>query len=221
MKFVTAAEMQEIDRRAIQEYGIPSVVLMENAGIVCAGEILRQLPPDRKRVAIFCGKGNNGGDGFVIARQLTNKDCDVHVFYFEKPEKLKPDPKTNFQILEKMKLNLIDCANGIDPVRTKNILNQKELVVDALFGTGLSKPVEEPFKTAIQLINDFQKTIISVDMPSGLHSDNGEVLGVAVQARCTITFGLPKKAFQTKTAGRYTGKIMVANISIPKILLES
>ncbi len=221
MKFVTASEMREIDRRAIEEFGIPSIVLMENAGIICAEEVLRLLDPRGERsVAVFAGKGNNGGDGFVTARKLFNKECSVQVLFFQKPSEMKPDPLTNFKILEKMKVSMLNCAEKCDMVQMKNALCGVNVIVDALFGIGLTKPIEEPFKTAIELMNDAQKTVVAVDIPSGLHADTGEVMGVCVRAKTTVTFGLPKKGFLSKEAGKFLGRVTVSDISIPHVLLN-
>ena len=241
MKYVTAFEMQEIDRRAIQEFGIPSILLMENAGRSVADEICKIVnaktgsvssergspaPASANHIAIFCGKGNNGGDGFVAARHLINRGFQVNVFFFQNSSEMKPDPLINFKILQKMTaraaqaaLLLIDCTNTFNLAEMKQAIDRSSVVVDALFGIGLSKPIDNPFKTVIQLINQSETNVVSVDIPSGLHADTGEVMGVCIQADTTVTLALPKKGFLLNRAGRYTGKIIVADISIPNKLL--
>ena len=216
MKFVSASEMQQIDQQAIQDYGIPSIILMENAGIACADEVVRFVRQKKAQIAIFSGKGNNGGDGFVAARHLYNRDLKPVVFFFQKPSEMKPDPLTNFKILQKMKVELIDCSNEIDWNQVSQTLERSKVIVDALFGTGLSKPIEDLYKTVIQLMNESKAPVVAVDIPSGLHADTGEAMGICVRAKSTVTFGFPKKAFLVKSTRRYTGRVVVADISIPR-----
>ncbi len=219
--------MREIDRRAIEEYGIPSILLMENAGIAVMHEVIKILGTVlRKRravpmeIAIFTGKGNNGGDGFVAARHLFNRGHQTTVFFFQQPSEMKPDPLTNFRILEKMNVRLVNGSQGLDAKKTKDVLANANVIVDAIFGTGLSKPVEDPLKTAIELINESKLPVVAVDIPSGLHADTGEVMAVCVKAKVTVTLGLPKKGFILNQAERFTGKVIVADISIPQSLLN-
>ena len=226
MKFVTAAEMRAIDQAAIRQYGIPSIVLMENAGIACADEAAKIAGTVLKlrtvsTIAIFCGKGNNGGDGLVAARHLSNQGFQSTVFYFQKPSDMKPDPLTNFRILEKMKVPLINCSENLDVIKITEVLKASKVVLDALFGTGLSKPVEGHMKTAIELMNHSKVPIVAVDIPSGLHADTGEVLGICAHAKVTVTLGLPKKSFTLPESRHFTGQVVVADISIPRDLLIS
>ena len=221
MRAVTTRVMREIDRRAVEEYGIPSLILMENAGMACAREVGKLIPAGRGRISVFAGRGNNGGDGFVAARHLSNRGFQVGVFFFQDPSEMKPDPLAHFRILEKMGLRLWDCGRGFDEVNVRRVLRRSDAVVDALFGTGLSKTIEEPFKTVIEWINASGLPVLSVDIPSGLNADTGEVMGIAVRAARTVVFGLPKKGFYLKAAKRYTGKIVVADISLPSQLLKS
>ncbi len=220
MKSVTAEEMRLIDEKAIHEFGIPSLILMEHAGLACARETLKLLRGKGKKVAVFCGKGNNGGDGFVVARHLANRGFEPIVFYFQSPLEMKPDPLANFRILEKIKVSLIDCSENLPVGRVKAALKKVRVVVDALFGTGLSKPVGEPFKTAIALMNKSGRPVVSVDIPSGLNADTGEVMGACVRATVTVALGLPKKGFLRREAKRFIGRVVVADISIPRNLLQ-
>ncbi|MBI4387563.1 MAG: NAD(P)H-hydrate epimerase [Candidatus Omnitrophica bacterium] len=220
MKYVTASEMQEIDRRAIEEFGIPSILLMENAGRAVAEEVQCLLKGKKDEVAIFCGKGNNGGDGFVAARHLANQGTKVHVVFFQSPSDMKPDPLVNFKILQKMNVSLIDCSVKFDPQKIKNAIHRSKVVVDALFGTGLSKPIEGNAKEAIDLMNALQASVVAVDIPSGLNADTGKIMGICVEAKITITLGLPKKAFCISSAKELIGKVVVADISIPRELLN-
>lgn len=218
MKHVTAFEMSRIDERAIREFGIPSLLLMENAGAACALEALRMA--GEKSPVIFAGKGNNGGDGFVAARHLANRGLKPVVCYFQKPAGMKPDPLVNFRILEKMKVSLIDCSGELPARSVTRALKNAGVVVDALFGTGLSKPVSGIFETVIAMINEAGVKVLAVDIPSGLNSDTGEVMGCCVKAAVTVTLGLPKRGFLKREAKRYTGRVKVADISIPGVLLK-
>jgi len=220
MKSVTAARMRQIDDKAIREFGIPSLILMENAGAACAREAVKLVRKGAVPIAVFAGKGNNGGDGFVAARHLANHGMKPVVFYFQAPGEMKLDPLVNFRILEKMKVSLIDCSAHLPVSRVKAALKKARVIVDALFGTGLSKPIEEPFKTAIALINQSGRAVVSADIPSGLNADTGEVMGTCVRATVTVALGLPKKGFLRREAKRFIGRMVVADISIPRNLLQ-
>ncbi|PIQ86213.1 MAG: NAD(P)H-hydrate epimerase [Candidatus Omnitrophica bacterium CG11_big_fil_rev_8_21_14_0_20_45_26] len=215
MRFVTAAQMKQLDELAIYTYGIPSIILMENAGIACANEVVKRTKSKRAKIAIFCGIGNNGGDGFAAARHLHNRGYQPTVFFFQKPEKMKLDPQTNFNILKKMQVPLVYCSEDTQWENLAKTLKSFRLIVDAIFGTGLTRPVLEPFRSAIHVMNHSRLDIIAVDVPSGLNSDTGEVMGVCVRAKATVTLGLPKKGFSLKKAHRYTRRVVVADISIP------
>lgn len=219
MKYVSASEMRAIDEKAIHEYGIPSLLLMENAGRACAEEAAKLAGEKGARVAVFAGKGNNGGDGLVAARHLANRGFEPEVFFFQARREMKPDPAANFDILAKMKVPLVDCSGTPDWNTVRAALGNARVVIDALFGTGLSKTVDEPFKTAIDLINQSKLPVVAVDVPSGLNADTGEVLGVCVRAAVTVTLALPKKGFLNEAAQPYLGRVIVADISIPADLL--
>lgn len=221
MRSVTAGEMRCLDEKAISEYGIPSLLLMENAGRACAEEAARLSGNARQWVAVFAGKGNNGGDGFVAARHLANRGILTRVFFFQSENHMKPDPRVNYRILQRMRIPLVDCSADFDAGTVKEILKKSGVILDALFGTGLAKPVGEPFKTAISVMNDSGLPIVSVDVPSGLNADTGEIMGAAVRARVTVALGLPKKGFYLKEAPTYTGRIVVADISLPRELLKA
>ncbi len=212
--------MRQIDDKAIREFGIPSLILMENAGAACAREAVKLVRKGAVPIAVFAGKGNNGGDGFVAARHLANHGMKPVVFYFQAPGEMKLDPLVNFRILEKMKVSLIDCSAHLPVSRVKAALKKARVIVDALFGTGLSKPIEEPFKTAIALINQSGRAVVSADIPSGLNADTGEVMGTCVRATVTVALGLPKKGFLRREAKRFIGRMVVADISIPRNLLQ-
>jgi NAD(P)H-hydrate epimerase len=221
-KALTREEMRKLDRKAVGEYKIPSIILMENAGRNVAEEILKMLDdPQQTKVAILCGKGNNGGDGFVVARHLHNHGISVDVFLVAKISDILKDGDAgaNLQILINMKVPIQEFLDipGLNDLLKE--LNGYDILVDALFGTGLSGEVREPFKTLIHGVNDLNKPIVSVDIPSGLDCNTGKILGAAVKATKTVTFAIAKKGFYLNDGPGYTGKVIVSDISIPRELI--
>jgi len=219
---LTREEMRELDRKAIEEYKIPGIILMENAGRNAAEEILQMIDdPHQAKVAILCGKGNNGGDGFVVARHIHNHGISVDVFLVAKISDILKDGDagTNLQILLNMKISVKEILDisGVNSIL--NELNNYNILVDALFGTGLSGDVREPFKTLIDGVNNLNKPIVSVDIPSGLDSNTGKILGAAIKATKTVTFAAAKKGFYLGEGPSYTGNVTVTDISIPKDLI--
>ena len=215
-------EIREIDRKAIEEYEIPGIILMENAGRNVAEEVLKMLPgTDSDKVAIFCGKGNNGGDGFVIARHLYNKGVDVSVYLTTEVSRVLSDgdSSTNLKILLKMNFEIIELQEGHIGEIGK-VLDGYNVIVDAIFGTGLSGEVREPVRTLIAKINEADVPVISVDIPSGLSCDDGVVLGAAVKATKTVTFVAAKTGFFQECGKEYTGELIVSDISVPRELIE-
>jgi len=219
---LTREEMRELDRKAIEEYKIPGIILMENAGRNAAEEVLQMIGnPQEVKVAILCGKGNNGGDGFVIARHLHNHSISVDVFLIAKIVDILKDGDAgiNLQILLKMKIPVKEI---LDIPSVNNILmelNGYNILVDALFGTGLSGDVREPFKTLINGVNNLNKPVVSVDIPSGIDCNSGKILGAAIKATKTVTFAAAKKGFCLGNGPFYTGKVIVSDISIPRELI--
>ncbi len=209
MKHVTTRQMQAIDRQATERFGIPSLLLMENAGRAVAEAVLAFHP---RRVVLFCGSGNNGGDGLVAARHLVNRGVRCAVVYFQRPA--KADPALNFMILEKMKIPRV-MWQRLTPARRHALLRQADVIVDAMLGTGISRPIQEPYTTAMQEINRSRKPVVSVDIPSGMNADTGEPMGACIRAQQTVTLALPKRAFKHTASRRYTGRVIVADISLP------
>ena len=222
-KTLTREEMRELDRKAIEEYKIPGIVLMENAGRNVAEEILKMIDdPQQAKVAILCGKGNNGGDGFVVARHLHNHSISVYVFLVAKISDILKDGDagTNLQILLNMKIPVKEILDipGVNSILKE--LNGYNILADALFGTGLSGDVREPFKTLISGVNNLNKPTLSVDIPSGLDCNTGKFLGAAIKATKTVTFAVAKKGFYLNDGPSYTGKVIVSDIGIPKELIH-
>jgi len=217
---LTREEVRAIDRRAIEEYGVPGVVLMENAGRGAA-EVLLSLGV-HGRVVICCGKGNNGGDGFVIARHLDNHRVPVRVLLFARPEELSGDAAINYHILARAGLPVeVHAGNPVDMEAIRRELTTAEWVVDALFGTGLSGLVRPPFDQVIAAINDSPARVLAVDIPSGLDCDTGEPLGPTVRADRTVTFVAQKKGFTNPAAWAWLGQVHVVGIGAPRVVVDS
>ncbi len=211
---LTRHALREIDRRAIEEYGIPGVVLMENAGRNAA-ELLRDLNPLRLRVAIVCGPGNNGGDGFVMARHLDRLGLTVNTYLFAEPTSLSPDAAVNYRIVERMGLPIT-----VMPSPTANLFHGYGWVVDALFGTGLTRAPASPFDAVINAINQSSAQVLAVDVPSGLDCDTGRPLGACVRAHHTVTFVGMKEGFLYPEARPFVGEVHFADIGAPRRLVD-
>jgi len=211
-------QVRSIDRMAIEELGMPGVVLMENAGRGCAELLLKTgvIGP----VCICCGKGNNGGDGFVIARHLENHGISTDVLLFTDPDELTGDAAVNYGILERSRASIhVLLSVGTNPNRLNDLLMKAEWIVDALLGTGTTGEVRDPFATAIDSINQAGKSVLAVDIPSGLDCDTGETLGHCVRATMTATFVARKPGFQNAAAGPFLGQVHVVDIGVPHFVL--
>jgi NAD(P)H-hydrate epimerase len=221
MKVATAEQMQELDRKAIETYRIPGIVLMENAGRGAA-EVISNTFPDiqKKRIAIVAGKGNNGGDGFVIARHLLNQGVAVKVFLLADPKALRGEAETNFHIFLRMKGEVIPVPSSKDYQKVKRDLEKFDLLVDGIFGTGLDAEVRGYYREVIDHLNTLQKPIVAIDIPSGLDANTGKPLGTAIRASLTVTFGLPKIGHLISPGLDYVGTVKVIDIGIPKKLVE-
>ncbi|MCL4491468.1 MAG: NAD(P)H-hydrate dehydratase [Nitrospirae bacterium] len=213
MKVVTAQEMREIDRITIEEYGIPGLVLMERAGLAVASRF-RELYPSMKAL-VLCGSGNNGGDGLATARNLFNWGFKVHVLMLAKKNSMGPDCTTQYRIAKKTGIS-VDFRTAV----TERDLHGAA-VIDAVFGAGLSRPVGKDIAGIFALLNNADVPVMSVDIPSGVSSDTGEVLGAAVRADCTVTFGLPKRGHLLYPGAGYAGKLFTEDIGFPAQLLMS
>jgi NAD(P)H-hydrate epimerase len=221
MKVATAEQMQELDRKAIETYRIPGIVLMENAGRG-AVEVISSTFPDlhKKKVAIIAGKGNNGGDGFVIARYLLNQGIAVRVYLLTDPKGLRGDAETNFNIFHRMKGEFISVPSSKDYIKVKRDMEKFDILVDGIFGTGLDAEVRGYYREVIDHLNTLQRPIVAIDIPSGLDADTGKPLGTAIRAFLTVTFGLPKIGHLIPPGINYVGKLKVIDIGIPKRLVE-
>ena len=215
-------EVRAIDVQAAQELGMPTVILMENAGRGAAAWIRDQGVPAKARVLILCGPGNNGGDGGVVARHLDLWGYRVRVVWFARADRLKGDAAVQFQILARAGFDQTcwDDEPSIIPGRLDALLAGADWVVDALLGTGLTRPVEGILRAVIEAMNRSGKPILALDLPSGLDADTGQPLGVAVRAQATATFVAPKLGFAAPGADAYTGAVTVVDIGVPRAILQ-
>ncbi|WP_066896257.1 bifunctional ADP-dependent NAD(P)H-hydrate dehydratase/NAD(P)H-hydrate epimerase [Clostridium nigeriense] len=211
MEIMTRSRCQEIDKYTIEEIGIPSLVLMENA----AKEVTDKVINLGEKFAIFCGSGNNGGDGLVIARKLILQNKDVCVVIVSKSDKYSKDFLVNFNILKKLTNNIICIKGTKDIFLLDRIVNNYEIAVDCIFGIGLNRVLEDFYIELINLINEKFKFVISIDVPSGLNADDGSLMGACIIANITYTFEVIKKGFIEYKALDYLGRVEVLKIGIP------
>ncbi|MBF0182917.1 MAG: NAD(P)H-hydrate dehydratase [Magnetococcales bacterium] len=220
-KLLTSAQMREADRRTIEELGLPGVVLMENAGAQVV-KVLKQRLPDWRKVPILvlAGHGNNGGDGFVIARRLLQSGARVSVFLFGQCDRLQGDALTHFQVFEGCGGLVREVGIATDLQRFDQLLSHAGVVVDAVFGTGLTRPVEGVALQLFDKINRAAKPLLAVDMPSGVSADTGQILGIALQAQWTVTFAAEKIGHRTYPGAALCGEVIRVDIGIPARYLD-
>ena len=218
MRVSTVSEMRALDRDAIERFGIPEDLLMENAGEAACAVLGREVGVAGKRFVIVCGVGNNGGDGFVVARRLHAAEADVKVVIIGDESRLHGAALKNRQILSRLPIK-IDTLKEIGPLPTD--LAACDVIVDALLGTGLSRPVAGLQREAIERINDSGKTVLSLDVPSGVHGDTGAVMGAAVCADLTVTFGLPKRGNLLWPGFGHCGSLYVSPLSFPPSMIQA
>lgn len=234
MKVATVEQMREMDRRAVEDYALPETVLMENAGMAAFSVIQEEFGVRGLRFLVLCGLGNNGGDGFVTARKIHSNGGRVKIVICGDPAKYKGASADNLQRVVKASVEIsagpaadgwveqgirLMGAKDIE-VEIRNEIESADVLVDALFGTGLTREVGGIYKTAVEAINESGKPVFSMDIPSGVDGNNGRVCGVAVNAHHTITFGLPKLGNLLYPGAFCGGKLWVTHISFPPELYE-
>lgn len=216
---VSADTMKKLDSMALTK-GLSTLYLMEKAGEAVAKKTIELISKFKGgRISIFCGKGNNGGDGFVAARKLTESGFDVRVYLLGKQDEVKNEAAVNLLAFKDAggTIKEIDTDSAVE--RLKNKLNDT-LIIDAILGTGFSGSVSGHLKELIELLNSSNIPILSVDVPSGLDATTGKASPVAIKAKWTISFALPKKGFYKKDGPNYAGSIKIVNIGFPKELLK-
>ena len=216
-KALTRQQARDFDAWAINTASVPGVVLMENAGSACAEVAIAELEKLKgSKVCVFCGAGNNGGDGFVIARHLKNTGVNVVIALCGPSSKIKDDAEVNYKIACKIKIPIteFDVASANIKKDIEAFARDCDLIVDAIFGTGLTGALRDDFVRLIDAINSLDIPIIAVDIPSGLDCDTGEPLGTAIKAIATVTFAAAKYGFQNPRSAQFTGQIYIASIGI-------
>ncbi|MEW5909877.1 MAG: NAD(P)H-hydrate dehydratase [Thermodesulfobacteriota bacterium] len=221
MYLVSTNEMREMDRLAIESFGLPGRILMENAG-KGATEVLLECFPEvlHQKVGIIAGRGNNGGDGFVVARYLARNRVDVKVFVAAHTREVKGEAALNLELLPRMNIPIIEIADRNSFLTHADEMRGIELWVDALFGTGIHSTISGYCKELIEFINSLKRPILSIDTPSGLDSDTGHPCGVCIHADVTVTFGFPKIGQILYPGALHTGRLEIIDIGIPPPVID-
>ncbi|HUO07120.1 MAG TPA: NAD(P)H-hydrate epimerase [Phycisphaerae bacterium] len=210
--------LRELDRRAVEEFHIPILVLMENAGRAVAETTLRHLHKNPRRALVLAGQGNNGGDGLVAARHLHNAGIVVSILLLAERDYYRDAAATQLAIVDAMNMHAESLSSDHAELRDWLVdSNTGDVLIDGLFGTGLSRTVEGLAADVIRAANASRRTIIAIDIPSGLDAETGQPLGVAIRAAETVSFCGLKRGFAQ--AQGYTGKVTVADIGAPRELL--
>ncbi|MCI1944534.1 NAD(P)H-hydrate dehydratase [Clostridium luticellarii] len=217
MRMASIETCRKIDECAISEFKIPSIVLMENAAL----KVVKNIDLENcHSFCIICAKGNNGGDGFVIARHLYNLDKKVHVFLVGKEEGMSDECSINYNILKNLHIS-VDNVNSLkDMLSLRESIKESQIVIDGIFGTGLSRNIRGIQDSVISSINENSKYTVSIDVPSGFNGDTGEIMGNCVKADKTVTFQLYKQGFLRYGSDEYTGEVVVENIGIPEMAVQ-
>ena len=220
MKVVSAFQIQNLDRRTIQEFGIPGIVLMENAGRTTVDVIDKYFPAKNvKKVIIIAGTGSNGGDGFVVGRHLSNRGVEVEMLLLGHKEKVTGDAKVNLELYQKLRpVQELHCQE--DLIKFQTHIDHADLIFDAILGTGVNTDVRGLYRDIIDYINSLPNPVVSIDIPSGIDATTGKVLGTAIYADLTVTFGLPKIGLLIYPGIDRVGILEVADISIPPYLVR-
>ncbi len=211
--YLTVQQMREADRRCIEELGIPGAVLMNNAGTAVFHEL------ESGPITVICGKGNNGGDGFVVARLALIADWDVKVLLLTDPSKVRGDAEIFMKVYMRLGGKLLTCLTEKEVCEQIRQIPEQEICIDALLGTGTQGEITGLQRIAIENMGSL-KNIVAVDLPSGLNADTGEICGVCVHAKKTVTFQFPKIGFKNPSANEYLGELVVADIGIPPVCAD-
>src|SRR5712675_892 len=216
MRVLNSAQMREADRRTIEEIGIPSLVLMENAGrqVVAAIEAVHADLLEG-RVAVLCGRGNNGGDGFVVARTLVQRGVEVSVFLVGLVSEVRGDARINLEILGRLGLTIVEIADSQAWELHFSEVGDCSLIVDAIFGTGLNAPIAGFIESVVTDVNASGIPVVAIDLPSGLSADSPDPIGPSIEAALTVTLAAPKLPLVLPPAEIHAGDIVIADIGIP------
>lgn len=221
MKVVTAEEMRNIDQYSIQKIGIPGIVLMENAGLGVVNAIDERYGESRPKVSIFAGKGNNGGDGLVVARHLVNRGYNVQTYIMAEAKAFTGDALINLQIARNMNLPSEFILSDGDFEKHKERIFSSDILIDGIFGTGLKGAVRGFAANVIEFLNSTGLSIVAIDLPSGLDANTGKVEGPCIWAVLTVTMALPKRGLLMFPGANYVGELQVVDIGVPYEVIES
>lgn len=212
---ISSSQMKAIDNYCIETLGIPGIVLMENAAL----KVLKNIDLSKyNSFTIICGVGNNGGDGLAVGRHLIVNDKKVRIFTIGNINKGSKDFNTNYNILKNMGIEIKHIDTEEDINMLIDSLKSSDIAIDSIFGTGLSRDVKDLYRDVISAINDNSKYILSIDVPSGMDSDTGDVLGICIKANKTVTMQLMKKGLVNNPD--YTGEVIVEPIGMPKMAID-
>ena len=220
MRVLTSEQMREADRRTIEDLGIPAAVLMENAGRQVVAAMENAFEIDECEIAVLCGRGNNGGDGFVVARTLYQRGIDVSVYLLGQASQVRAEARRNLDALVSLGLDVVEIADATAwELHGADVL-AADLIVDALFGTGLSAPLDGLAETIVDDVNASPAPVIAIDLPSGLSADRVDPPGPAIEATLTIALAAPKLPLVLSPGEAYTGDLVIADIGIPAGTIE-
>jgi len=209
-------QVRSMDRIAMEEFGIPGIILMENAGRGCADLLISQGVCPSSPVVICCGKGNNGGDGFVMARHLEVQEIPVEVLMFSNPREFTGDAATNFRIISRTDIPIHYLNLPGDEAQLEKHLKHASWIVDALLGTGSHGPIRTPYDIVIEKMNESGCPIFAIDVPSGLDCDRGDPISCCVHATVTATMVASKPGFRSSTGKSVVGDVHVVEIGVPR-----
>ena len=216
MRVLNTEQMREADRRTIEDVGIPSIVLMENAGRQAVAAMEAAFDDlATSRVGVVCGRGNNGGDGFVIARTLVQRGIDTAVFLLGSVADVRGDARTNLEVLGRIGMTVIEITNAQEWELHFSDLSDCELVVDAILGTGVRGPLTGLLETVVADLNGLGIPIVAIDLPTGVSADSAALDGPAIEASMTVTLGAPKIPLIFPPADTHAGDLVIADIGIP------
>lgn len=214
--YLKSKDVKNIDKYAIEKLEIPENILMENAGI----GILKNINKNTDNICIVSGSGNNGGDGLVLARHLLSRDMNIKIYIIGNESKLNNSVKLNYKILKNLKADITFLEGKEDLLIFENNIKKFDLIVDCIFGIGLSREIEGKYKEIIECINNSGKEILAVDTPSGINHSTGDIYEVCIKADKTVTFIGNKYGFQNREAYKFTGEVFVEQISIPLSIVK-
>ena len=212
MRYVTAEEMRRLDREAVEKRGVTALELMEKAGLALAKEAMKASGSGD--VTVFCGYGNNGGDGFVAARHLARSKYGVTAYIVGTGKRFSKETEDNYCALDRMGVPVLKVGRTDDLDELFSNIQRPSVVIDAIFGIGIHDELDQFYSNLIEHINEMNAIVISADIPSGLDADTGNPRPVAIKAHRTVTFGFPKTGFRNPSAKIYTGEVVVADIGL-------